>query len=105
MASKASRKIYQSKAWQWTRDEAIARAGYRCEVERCGSFGIRGGRLEVHHRIRLCDGGAPFDLANLRVLCRACHFKEHRQKYKPLAAEARAERNRMRELAASLIRK
>ena len=43
--------------------------------ERC----LRPGRLEVHHVIPLADGGAtdPYDLANLRTLCRDCHIRIH----------------------------
>ena len=81
----------------------MRRAGYRCEVARCGSHGIRGGRLQVHHRIKLADGGAPFDLANLKVLCRACHFILHKQTCRPLPAKARVGRDRMRDLAAQLL--
>ena len=53
------------------RARAIARAGRRCQ--RCG----RPGRLEAHHPVPLSKGGAP-DQA-LTVVCRDCHFLEHRQ--------------------------
>jgi len=50
---------------------AIERAGSVCE--RCRLPG----RLEVHHRRYLARGGALYDMANLEVLCRRCHFREH----------------------------
>ena len=57
--------------WERTRQRALERAGRRCE--RCG----RPGRLEVHHKTALEDGGAPYAPDNLRVLCRDCHLAEH----------------------------
>ena len=29
--------------------------------------------FEVDHILRVQDGGAPYDLANLQTLCRGCH--------------------------------
>ena len=60
------------KRWQWARLKCFEAAGWRCS--RCQ----RRGRLECHHRVRLEDGGAPYDLQNLECLCRACHIAEHR---------------------------
>ena len=37
------------------------------------------GRLEVHHRIRLEDGGDPYALDNLVVLTRTEHIEHHRR--------------------------
>jgi 5-methylcytosine-specific restriction endonuclease McrA len=34
--------------------------------------------VQVHHLVRLEDGGAEFDLANLRTLCVRCHGVQHR---------------------------
>lgn len=48
------------------------RAGWRCE--RCGGIG----RLEVHHPVRLEDGGDPYHRDNLEVLCVHCHIEHHR---------------------------
>ena len=36
--------------------------------------------MEVHHREKLSDGGAAFDLANLVCLCRRCHFASHKRR-------------------------
>lgn len=82
------------------RKEAIRRAGYRCE--RCGSF-IRCGRLEVHHRIPLADGGAPFAQSNLRVLGRDCHFLEHGQTERRSTSTFLRNREALRRLAARFL--
>lgn len=61
----------RSAGWQARRQEALARAGYRCQV--CNSTS----RLEVHHRTYANRGNErPEDLT---VLCAACHgrFHEH----------------------------
>jgi 5-methylcytosine-specific restriction endonuclease McrA len=34
--------------------------------------------LQVHHVVRLEDGGAEFDLNNLVTLCVGCHGEQHR---------------------------
>lgn len=48
-------------------------AGYLCAL--CGS--LDGG--EVDHIVPIVEGGDPWDLANLRVLCTDCHKGETRQ--------------------------
>ena len=58
--------------WAAARRAALRRAGYRSELS-----GLRG-RLEVHHRARLEDGGDPYSLDNLMVLTRAEHIEQHR---------------------------
>lgn len=57
--------------WPAARKRALARAGHRCE--KCGSAS----RLEVHHKEHRKDGGGHA-LRNLIVLCRRCHFSEHK---------------------------
>ena len=54
--------------WSRARRQALRRDQYRCRS--CG----RPGRLEVHHETPLSSGGAPFDLDNLKSLCRSCHI-------------------------------
>jgi len=49
----------------------FARAGHRCEC--CGR---KGGRLDVHHRDPVSEGGSS-DPRCLELLCRACHTKNH----------------------------
>lgn len=47
-----------------------ARASGRCEI--CGARG----RLHVHHRIPICEGGTN-DLETLMLVCWPCHHGEH----------------------------
>ena len=72
MMNPEKRRIYNSPRWKRVRRVVLKRDGWRC-VE-CG----HGGRLEVHHVHPLARSTAdPFDPADLRTLCRACHFAAH----------------------------
>ena len=59
--------------WRAARKAALARAGHRSELSGLG------GLLEVHHRVRLEDGGSAYDLDNLMVVTRAEHIELHRR--------------------------
>lgn len=72
MATKYSRRVYDNRLWQCVRRVVLQRDKYRCT--KCA----RAGRLEVHHIRSLREGGAPFDPANCKALCRDCHFDAHR---------------------------
>ena len=87
MATTSSRMIYNSPRWRAVRREVLERDQYRCQE--CG----RPGRLEVHHRVRLADGGDAFSLDALITLCRPCHFA-----HIPVDPERRAWRLRLRQL-------
>ena len=78
-----------SARWERSRQAALKRAGWRCEV--CG----RPGRLEVHHKTPLHKGGHPWAADNLQVLCRGCHLSEHRR---PVSPEVEAWQKLMRDL-------
>ena len=67
------RDVYWSPRWRVVRRAVVERDGWRCV--HCG----KGGMLEVHHVKELKDGGAAFDVSNLKTLCRACHFDVHRK--------------------------
>ena len=71
MSGRRGKAVYAHPRWRYARREALARAGGRCE--RCGGAG----RLEVHHKVAIAKGGAAYDLANLEVVCRRCHFRQH----------------------------
>lgn len=71
MTSRERRAVYGRARWRALRRVALDRDGWRCT--RCG----RAGRLEVHHLRPTADGGAMFDIQNVRTLCRDCHFREH----------------------------
>ena len=62
-----------ARLWARARKKAIERAEYRSELT-----GLSG-RLEVHHRVRLEDGGAPYDLGNLVVITRNEHIALHEE--------------------------
>ena len=61
--------------WARARRTALRRAGFRSE-----KTGLSG-RLEVHHRVKLEDGGDPYSLENLMVLTRAEHIELHRREH------------------------
>jgi len=52
------------------RRAVLERDGYRCV--QCGGPGA----LEVDHVVRIEDGGAPLDMANMQTLCRAHHLEK-----------------------------
>lgn len=58
--------------WRRLRRRLLREAGYTCSA--CGRFSAQ---LEIHHVVPLHRGGAPYDPANLRVLCRGCHIEVH----------------------------
>lgn len=53
----------------WTRDK------FQCQC--CGIHGKRGGKLVVHHKKPIKEGGSSH-INNLIVLCKECHKWEHR---------------------------
>lgn len=58
--------------WAAARLLALERDDWKCQ--RCG----RRGRMEVHHKVALADGGEPYELSNLETLCRSCHIEQER---------------------------
>ena len=82
MASQAGSAVYRTARWHRARLATLERAGWRCEA--CG----KAGRLEVHHRRAITDGGAPFDLGNLEAVCRPCHFNRHGRTVRPWPSPA-----------------
>lgn len=82
MASQAGAAVYRTARWKRARLAALERAGWRCES--CG----KAGRLEVHHRQAVTDGGAVYDLANLEAVCRPCHFNRHGRPLRPWPSPA-----------------
>ena len=70
----------RGRRWQVFRQWCIKRAGFKCS--NCGNAG----RLEVHHKVPVSQGGIWFDPNNVEVLCRRCHFAQH-----PSENPARAE--------------
>ena len=79
-----------TRRWAKVRHAAFERDGWRCTL--CG----KAGWLEAHHEPPLEAGGAPYELAGIKTLCRACHIEAHAD-----ATPGRADwRAFMRDLAA-----
>ena len=71
--------------WQKARRAALVRDGYRCT--KCS----RVGELHVDHILRLEDGGLPYALDNLQVLCSfPCHSEKTRKENTPPDPEREA---------------
>ena len=64
-------RITGKRNWEAARHAAIERAGHRCQE--CGLARP----LAVHHVRALHLGGAAYDPANLRALCKTCHYVAH----------------------------
>lgn len=61
---------YSDPEWRRVRPIVLARDEHRCQIHgpRCTGQGT-----DVDHRIPLDEGGAPFDLDNLRAACPPCN--------------------------------
>ena len=69
MAGREAGGLYRSRRWKVLRRAVFVRDSWRCVL--CG----RAGRLECDHIKPVSCGGAKFDPANLRALCRGCHIR------------------------------
>jgi 5-methylcytosine-specific restriction endonuclease McrA len=61
--------VTASKEWQKVR-ALVRRRDRGCQL---AGEGDCYGKLEVHHLVPVRSGGAPYDLANLVLVCRAHH--------------------------------
>ena len=95
MAGRGSRhhSALDRRKWAAARRAALRRSGYRSELSG------KAGRLEVHHRVRLEDGGDPYSLNNLQILTRGEHIELHRKE----ALDRDPERAKWRALVAELL--
>ncbi len=62
-------RILTGSQWQKARKAVRARDGEFCQFEDETCYG----RLEVHHIVPVREGGEPFELENLAVVCRGHH--------------------------------
>ena len=69
---KRARRARTSARWQQARALARQRDGNRCVYCHATT------ELQVHHKVRLEDGGPEFDPNNLETVCVDCHGKQHR---------------------------
>ena len=68
-----SKHVTRTRRWRILRAAILERDNWRCTD--CGA----GGRLEVHHELRVKDHPeAAFDPDTLRALCPSCHTKRTR---------------------------
>jgi len=65
-------RLYASKRWRITRRHKLFTQPM-CELKHPGCLGLAN---EVHHRVAMQDGGAPFELLNLVSACKPCHSVE-----------------------------
>ena len=68
-SERAGQAFYNSQTWKKLRAE-VKKAKPYCE--QCNAT-AKQKRLVVDHIKEISDGGAPFDKANLQVLCYSCH--------------------------------
>lgn len=92
MARDFSRDFYHSKAWKDTRD-AYARSVHGL-CEDCLARGRYSQGEIVHHVVHLTpenidDPSVTLSFANLRLVCRDCHAREHPEVYGRAPAEPR----------------
>jgi 5-methylcytosine-specific restriction endonuclease McrA len=67
---KFTKPFYQSKEWKALARKAKSLAGNKCCW--CGSRR----RIIADHIKEITDGGAKLDIANIQVLCHACHNRK-----------------------------
>ena len=96
--SSSTNPAYTATAWRRARAAARRRDGDRCTV--CGAGREDGVRLDVDHITPMSLGGDPYNLANLRTMCRRCHAafgrrKPRARKQQPRRQWPRAARRRI----------
>jgi hypothetical protein len=70
--NRAGRKLYSTKRWQLVRRKVLF-LNPLCSADGCDAIAE-----DVHHKVDLADGGAPYDPANLEQLCHSHHSQETR---------------------------
>ena len=83
MAGKVGRRVYKTRQWKNARWGALVRAGFQCS--HCGRRVL----LEVHHVRRVITGKDWFDPSNLKVLCKSCHLRTHKNDTRKMSEDRR----------------
>ena len=76
--------IYKSARWQRLRRLKLTQQPL-CEY--CLPLGKKRPATEVDHWIAISDGGAPFDLSNLRSACQKCHALKTRNQERVIGCD------------------
>lgn len=92
MAKEFAKGLYNSKAWQKTRDAYKKSVGGLCEI--CYAQGIVKAGEIVHHKIHLTpdninDPSITLSFDNLQLVCRECHALIHDEQYNRLRVRKR----------------
>lgn len=78
---------YRTAAWKAVRRAVLDRDGYRCQLRLAN---CKGHANAVDHIIDWRDGGAVYDMTNLRASCIPCNTAQRNRR---VAARARALRS------------
>jgi len=81
---------YRDKRWKPARRATLLRDGFVCRIQLPG---CKKRANSADHIIDWADGGAPFDLRNLRAACMSCQVSQRNTR---VAARARAQRAQSR---------
>lgn len=68
-SKRAGKAIYNTAKWKNTRKAVLAKQPICAHCDNALA-------VDVHHKVDLADGGAPYDLSNLVGLCKTCHGQE-----------------------------
>ena len=69
---KTAEPFYATQEWKAAREACLKRAKYRCEVQLSD---CQGRAFIADHIVSRRNGGAEYDQANLRAICRSCDNK------------------------------
>lgn len=78
-----AKKFYNSKEWRALRDRLIAESNFLCSV--CGESYLKNSAQLIGHHIQeltpanVQDANIALNPANIKIICRRCHDKEHRR--------------------------
>lgn len=83
MAQLWAKKFYNSKEWRTLRARLVVEANFRCA--HCGEDYLKNSSLLVGHHMKeltpanVHDASIALNPANIEIICRRCHDKEHRR--------------------------
>lgn len=83
MAQAWAKKFYNSKQWRALRERLIVEARFLCA--QCGENYLKDSAQLVGHHIKeltpanVTDANISLNPANIKIICRRCHDKEHRR--------------------------